>query len=359
MKGTDMKIAVFFGGIGVERDVSIAGGVQVLKALRGRGHEALAVDPALGALGPAEEERLFVSRVRPLPPETNDLAVRQSRVSELLSGLRPGGWDAVFLVLHGGAGENGTMQAVLDLAGVPYTGSGRLGSAVAMDKDAAKRLFRAAGVPTPDWLMAPSSPRAVSPQEVAARLGWPVVVKPNKQGSTVGVSVVKSAGRLAAAVAESFRHDDEVMIEAFIAGREFTVGILEDRPLAVGEIVLERGGIFDYGRKYQPNGAREIFPADLAPGQTQVVQELALRAHRACKLRDYSRADFRLDEDGKFWCLELNSLPGMTATSLFPQSAAAAGIPFPELCERICRLAVERTERQRARRLKKAPWSLR
>jgi D-alanine-D-alanine ligase len=331
-----MKIAVVFGGNSEERDVSVASAAQVLRALRDRGHEAVAVDTALGVLGPEAEARLLESRVKPLPPGTSELGLMRAGVSGLLDTPCLAGVDAVFLALHGGAGEDGTLQTLLDLTGIPYTGSDHRGSAIAMDKDTTKRLLLSAGVQTPDWLMA-----SCSPDDVEARLGMPVIVKPNKQGSTVGLSLVKEAAALKEAVSEAFRHDDEVMSEAFVAGREFTVGILEDRALAVGEIRLA-GEVFDYASKYQPGGAEELFPAPLSPAETRMVQELALRAHRACKLRDYSRVDFRLDADGKFWCLELNSLPGLTPTSLFPQSAAAAGIGFPELCERLCLLAVRR-----------------
>jgi D-alanine-D-alanine ligase len=179
------------------------------------------------------------------------------------------------------------------------------------------------------------------PARVAAELGFPLVVKPNRQGSTVGLTVVKHAGELDAAVAEAFRYDHEVMLERFVPGRELTCGVLADQALAVGEIV-PRGEIFDYESKYQHGGAEEIFPAELTPEMTETIRDLSLRAHRALKLEGFSRADFRLDAQGGLWCLEVNTLPGMTATSLLPQSAAAAGIPFPELCDRICRLALEK-----------------
>jgi len=242
-----------------------------------------------------------------------------------------------FLALHGGTGEDGTLQAFLDMAKVAYTGSGHAGSANAMDKDIAKRLFCQAGVPTPDWLMAP-----VAAEAVLKKLGLPVVVKPSKQGSTVGLTVVKKEDDLKLAIAEAYRFDDEVMIEQFIPGRELTVGILKDRALAVGEIIPHKSEIFDYASKYQIGGAEEIFPANLTAAQTAECQRLALLAHRALKLEAYSRIDFRLDSAGRFWCLEANSLPGMTAASLLPKSAQASGITFPELCDRICRLAIER-----------------
>ena len=336
-----MRVAVLFGGTSAERDVSIASGAQVVKALRQGGHEVMAVDTARGALGPAEEQRLLTAGVAPAPPGEDELAViRAGSGGALLPADQLGGIDVVFLVLHGGTGEDGTIQALLDLTGIPYVGSGHRASATAMDKDVSKRLFRAAGIATPDWLMAPAGADAVE-----AALGWPVVVKPNKQGSTVGLTVVKEAGQLEGAIAEAFRHDDEVMLERFVPGRELTCGVLADQALAVGEIIPRRGEIFDYESKYQHGGADEVFPAELTDEQTRAIQDLSLRAHRALKLEGFSRVDFRMDPDGGVWCLEVNTLPGMTATSLLPQSAAAAGIPFPELCERICRLALEKKKR--------------
>jgi D-alanine-D-alanine ligase len=337
-----VRVAVLFGGTSAERDVSVASGAQVVKALRQAGHQVAAIDTARGTLGPAEEQRLLTAGVAPVPPGENELAaIRAGTQASLLGGADLHEIDVVFLVLHGGTGEDGTIQALLDLTGIPYVGSGHRASATAMDKDVSKRLFRAAGIPTPDWLMAP-----VDAAGVEAALGFPVVVKPNKQGSTVGLTVVKEAAGVEAAIAEAFRHDDEVMVERFVPGRELTCGILGDQALAVGEIVPRRGEIFDYESKYQHGGADEIFPAELTPAQTREVQEMSLRAHRALKLEGFSRVDFRMDPEGGLWCLEVNTLPGMTATSLLPQSAAAAGIPFPELCERICRLALERKDRR-------------
>ena len=243
--------------------------------------------------------------------------------------------DLVFLAMHGGSGEDGTVQALLDFAGIPYTGSGKLGSALGWDKDVAKRLFLAAGVPTAEWLMAP-----VSADIVAQRIGFPLIVKPNGQGSTVGLTLVETPAELAAALELAGGFDSQVMIERYIAGREITVGILDDEALAVGEIISTTGPIFDYAAKYQAGGAEEIFPAKLTREQTARAQDLALRVHRALKLDTYSRVDFRMDTAGELWCLEVNTLPGLTAASLLPRAAAAVGIGFPELCERICRGAL-------------------
>jgi D-alanine-D-alanine ligase len=305
-------------------------------ALREAGHDVVAVDTATGALSAADERRLLVSGVAPAPPEEAALdLLRTGDVTALTRAPELEGVDVIFLALHGGTGEDGTLQALLDLTGMPYIGSGMLASAMAMDKDISKRLFRDAGVPTPPWLMAP-----VTVQDVLEMTGFPTVVKPSKQGSTVGLTVVKRPEDLNAAIAEAFRFDDEVMIERFIPGRELTVPILADEALPVGEIIVQRE-IFDYESKYQPGMADEVFPADLTGEQTVTIQFLALKAHRALKLSGYSRIDFRLDEEGTFWCLEANTLPGMTAASLFPKGAAAAGISFPRLCDRLCRLAIE------------------
>ncbi len=332
-----MKIAVLFGGTSEERDVSIASAAQIIPALRALGHEVFAVDTASGRLPPADEQRLLSGSVAPEPPSTTAIKeVRGRAVAFAPSASEIRSADIVFLALHGGAGEDGRLQAMLDLAGLAYTGSNHIASAVAMDKDLSKRLFRSVGIPTADWMMAP-----VEAPDIEGTLGWPVVVKPSKQGSTVGLTVVREAADLAAAIKVAQSFDDEVMVETFIAGREFTVGVLDWEALPVGEIIAP-GEVFDYQSKYQVGGAREVFPADLPSAESALLQEYALRAHRVLKLGTYSRVDFRRDAGGGYWCLEANSLPGMTSTSLLPQAAKAAGIGFPELLERICKGAVRR-----------------
>jgi len=332
-----MNITVLMGGTSSERDVSIASGLRVAEALRSMGHSVNAVDTVFGTLSEEEQAAMLESGViRALPPEQESL-VRLA--SETLAGTirrlpAHGEADVVFVGLHGGRGEDGTIQALLDLTGVPYTGSGHLASALAMDKDLSKRLFRAAGVSTPDWLMAPAEDA-----EVLAMLGLPVIVKPSKQGSTVGLTLVKNAGGIQPAITEARRFDDEVMIERYVAGRELTVGILGEDALPVGEIIPQHE-IYDYECKYTAGMAREVFPAEISPEQTAAVQEQARRAFRALKLRGYARIDFRMAGDGTFYCLEANTLPGMTELSLIPQAAAAAGVTFPGLCERIVQLAL-------------------
>jgi D-alanine-D-alanine ligase len=337
-----MKIAVLFGGKSEERDVSIASGSQVVKALREAGHEVLAVDTAQGLLSAESEKQLLTAGVAELPPDHDELTLMSSDASPFAQSPELQNIDTIFLVLHGGSGEDGTIQAYLDLAGIPYTGSGHLGSACAMDKDISKRLFKLANIPTPEWIMAPADPEIVAQQ-----LGYPVVVKPNQQGSTIGLTVVKDPKELESAVNYAFQFDKEVMLERFIPGRELTVGILNDKPLSTGEIIPNLSDIFDYQSKYQKGGATEIFPADITPAQDERVKELALMAHQTLKLEGFSRVDFRMDADGEFWCLEANTLPGMTETSLLPQSAQAVGINFPELCERISQLAIDRHKQKR------------
>jgi D-alanine-D-alanine ligase len=336
-----VRIAVLFGGTSEERDVSIASAAQVIPVLRSRGYEVIGIDTASGRLDPAAEQRLLEGSVASEPPSDHTIAAVRSRAITLSpQAFDVRDIDVVFLALHGGAGEDGRLQAVLDLSGLAYTGSNHIASATAMDKDQSKRLFGSARIPTPNWLMAPLEPDAPMPvAEVGARLGWPIIVKPNKQGSTVGLSIVREADTLAAAIERARTYDSEVMLEQYIAGREFTVGVLEGSALPVGEIITS-GEVFDYQAKYQPGAAREVFPADLPAAEAAELQRLALAAHRVLKLGAYSRIDFRRDARGGFWCLEANSLPGLTATSLLPQAARAAGISFGELLERICRAAV-------------------
>jgi D-alanine-D-alanine ligase len=331
-----MKIAVLFGGTSEERDVSIASAAQIIPVLRSLGHQVFAVDTATGRLGFEQEQQLLSAAVAAAPPSDTEIArVRGGAMALSASAFDFRDAEVVFLALHGGAGEDGRIQGLLDLAGMAYTGSNHIASAAAMDKDLSKRLFRSVGVPTADWLMAPAAADAVG-----TALGWPVVVKPNKQGSTVGLRVVREPAQLQDAIDRALRFDDEVMLERFIPGREFTVGVLEGAALPPGEII-SKGEVFDYESKYQVGGAREVFPADIPAAEAALIQDYALRVHRVLKLGAYSRTDFRRDNAGAYWCLEANSLPGMTATSLLPQAAKAAGISFPELLDRICRGAIK------------------
>lgn len=314
--------------------MSIASAAPVVRALRGLGHDVLAVDTASGALDAAAEARVLTGTVDVAPPETAALARLAGPGSALRLPEEVAGVDLVFLALHGGSGENGELQALLQLAGIPFTGSGPLGSGLAMDKDLTKRVLVQAGVRTPDWFLDPQESGAA-----ASELGLPVVVKPNAQGSTVGLTIVRRPGELAAAV-ERAAVFGPVLLERFVPGRELTVGVLGDEALAVGEIAVGPDQAFSYGDKYQPGAVAETFPADLPAEIAAEARASAVTAHRALRLSGYSRTDFRLDDGGALWTIEVNSLPGLTATSLLPQSAAAVGIGYAELCRRICDLAL-------------------
>ncbi len=333
-----MNVAVVLGGTNEERNVSLATGRAVVAALREQGHEIVAVDPAHGAVLPEEEARMLGGAVGADPPGIEELArLGSSAVGAALADLPAvRRADVVFLALHGEFGEDGTVQGLLDLAGVAYTGSGCLGSAVAFDKRISKELFAFAGVPTPEWTRA-----SATPGEIVEELGLPLVVKPASGGSTVGLTVVREEDNVESAIELAARYDDDVLCEAFIPGRELTVAILESEALPPVEIIPSHE-IYDYECKYSAGMSRYEAPADLSPVETERLQDLAVRAYRALRQTSYSRVDFRRAEDGSFWCLEANSLPGLTSTSLVPKAAAAAGIGFPELCDRIARSAMRR-----------------
>ena len=358
-----MKVVVLLGGESEERDVSLASGCQVADALREAGHDVVALDPAGGALTREDEAKILAEGVGILPPGTHgsDAASGHSGASDgakpvdhreigspgpgfALEDLRGASADVVFPALHGGIGEDGTLQALLDLGGVAYAGSGMLGSGLAMDKDVTKRLLRDAGIPTPDWLVNPTA------QEAVERLGLPLIAKPVAGGSSVRLYLLDDAAQveerisLEAVGASESGEASDMMYEAFVAGREFTVGILGDEAFPVGEIVCEHG-LFDYESKYQAGMADEVFPAVIPDALAQTLQERALQVHRLLRLRDFSRVDFMVDGEGEAWCLEANTLPGMTSNSLLPKAARAAGMTFPELCDRIVRMTADRAKR--------------
>lgn len=337
-----MRVTVLLGGTSAERDVSLVSGLRIAEALRSVGHVVVSLDPATGVIEPEREQRMLKEGVKTKPPSLEELsALSRGSLSPTL-GTLPAvkEADVVFLALHGGQGEDGTVQALLDMAGVRYTGSGHLASALAMDKDLSKKLFRAAGVQTADWMMVTRGETVPAADLVGVTLGYPVIVKPSKQGSTVGLTLVEHPATLAGAVEEAARYDDEVMLEQFIPGRELTVAVLGDDALPVGEI-KPKHALYDYECKYTAGMAEEEFPARLTAEEAAMVQSQALSAFRALKLRGCARIDFRMAPEGGFYCLEANTLPGMTGTSLVPQAAAACGLSFAELCDRIVVLATE------------------
>lgn len=336
-----MKIAVLAGGYSPERDVSLTSGSLIANALAERGHRVLLIDvyEGLATLG-NDPEALFSAsnrysyEVSDRVPDLEALKARCQNGNALiganvlsLCALA----DRVFIALHGSMGENGQLQATLDSHGISYTGSGYVGSALAMDKDLSKKLFRDAGVPTPDWVYfdLQSDPIGLLDE----RIGLPCVVKPCDCGSSVGVSIVETREERAAALAEAAKWGRFALVEKKIVGRELTVGILRGEALPVVEIIPNEG-FYDYKNKYQGT-TREVCPAEIPEEVARRAQALSLRGFEALRLGDYARFDFLLDGEGALWCLEANSLPGMTPTSLLPMAAGAAGISYAELCERI------------------------
>ncbi len=339
-----MKIVVLYGGLSPERNVSASTGIMVCEALRAKGHQAALVDMYFGMEnwgGTAEE--LFAAPLsetgKKISPEAPDLEqVRASRKWKSSSLFGPGVLDLcqmadiVFLALHGACGEDGRVQAALELMGIPYTGAGYLSSAISMDKDMTKRMIAGTGVSTPAWKTAAYGPDDI--EALVHETELPCVVKPVDSGSSIGVFIVHTAEELRHALVEGLKLGGKAVIEQYVAGREVQVGILEDRSLPPIEII-PNGGFYDYENKYQPGAAVEVCPAPLDSATEQRLREATETVYRTLGLSVYSRADFILSEDGTPWFLEINTLPGMTPTSLLPQEAAAAGISYEELCERI------------------------
>lgn len=328
-----MKIAVLMGGVSAEREVSLSSGMAITAALRERGHEVHAVDTARGFVPPNHERELLPEGVHAAPPDTIHARLNPAEIPAL---EQVRGADISFLALHGGIGEDGTLQALFELSGIPYTGSGPLGSAIAMDKDVTKRLLRDAEIPTLPWRVARAPEYRYDEETIKELVGLPCIVKPSRQGSSVGLTVVHDLRYLANAVQRASEFDTEVMIEKYVKGRELTVGILEDQAFPPVEIRPKKG-IYDYESKYTAGMTEYLCPAPIDEELAAQVQAYALRAFKVLKLRGYARVDFILAKEQLF-CLEANTLPGMTATSLLPKGAAAAGISFPELCERIATL---------------------
>ncbi len=339
-----MKVVVLAGGISTERDVSLSSGGMIYRALKKKGHQAILLDVYLGYAGEPEgvfeREEDWDTQVRAVSENNPDL--------EAVKALRPDGEkhffgpnvlelcgraDAVFMALHGANGENGKIQACLDLFGIPYTGSDFVSSAIAMDKGISKDLFRAWGIPTPGGFRLK---RGETEQE---RLPYPCIVKACCGGSSVGVYIAENDAEYELAKEKAFQYDSEILVENYIEGREFSVGVMNGRALPVIEMA-PKTGFYDYKNKYQAGSTVETCPADLPPESTRRLQETAERVFQALRLKSYARMDFRMNEKGEIFCLEANTLPGMTATSLLPQEALAEGMSFEDLCEKILRQAV-------------------
>jgi D-alanine-D-alanine ligase len=338
-------VLVLAGGDSPERDVSLDSARGIVRALREAGHRVLVADPARPDLTPSEgDDAIFKNtRIGEEPPDLDDdpYAAR-AEFTRVLTGYQAYGIDAVFIGLHGGVGEDGTLQAVLEYLGIPFTGAGSAASALAMDKYKSKQLAAAVGVPVAPGLCIERSALAAGTleQQVREVVGLPAVVKPNAQGSSVGLSMVYDFADLDEAAARAFRVDDAVLIERFIPGREITQAVLEGEPdLPLLEIRPE-SGVYDYRHKYQSGKSEYLVPAPVDDAVARAIRESARRTFAALGLSVYARIDFRLDPDGRHFLLEANTLPGMTATSLVPKSAQAIGIDYTALCDRILRLSL-------------------
>ena len=349
-----MKIVVLGGGISTERHVALVTGTSVCKALRERGHKAIFVDMFLGLEnyhGKLEDAfdapDGFCGKVA-IETTAPDLdAVRASREDKSPSHLGKDVLaicalaDCVFLGLHGADGEDGKIQAALDLLGVPYTGSDYLGSAMAMDKAVAKRIMDSNGIRTPAWRELRYTEADIP--RLCEELPVPCAIKVVNGGSSIGVQLPDTREELSSALRDVLRYGDRVVVEEKIFGREMTVPVLGERALCPIEIVPPEGSSFDYVAKYQSGSAAaaEICPAPIGEKETKLLQETALKFHHALGLAVYSRTDFILDGAGRAWCLEVNTLPGMTPASLIPKAAAVAGMSYGELCEKIVELSLQ------------------
>jgi D-alanine-D-alanine ligase len=342
-----MKVAVLMGGNTSEREISLRTGRGMAQALRHLGHEVLAVDAANGRLLPAgDEERAGGAESAIATREPGDGPTALASAAAIRDA------EVVLIALHGGAGENGTLQALLDLAGKPYTGSGVMASALAMNKAMSKRVFVQAGVPTPPWLLVEAEGpmgRALLAGEVppaVTGLGLPLVVKPNEEGSTVGLTILEDGAGLAAAFREAARFGHEILLEQYIEGRELTVAVIGDSALPIVEI-RPKSGFYDYESKYTAGRSEYFCPADLPGALAERVRALGVAASRALDCRGVSRVDFRLDAADVPWCLEVNTIPGMTPTSLVPMAAKAAGMSYEQVVQRMLDLALEEARRRR------------
>lgn len=341
-----MNIIVLAGGNSTEREVSIASGQGVCKALRERNHKAVLLDPYFGAS--QKEENLFPTEYD-VDKAADAMREMSSKLEETMK-TRKGFFgpnvleickeaDIVFLALHGANGEDGKVQSVLDLMGIKYTGSGPLSSGMAMDKGITKMVFEAKGVPTPKGITLEKG--KCSSQFADYGMGFPVIVKPCCGGSSVGVCIANNQTEYQAALLEAFSYENEVVVEQFITGREFSVAVVDGKAYPVIEIAPLQG-FYDYKNKYQAGSCVETCPADLSSALTKEMQKYAEMGYKALNLQAYARLDFLMDDEGNMYCLEVNTLPGMTPTSLIPQEAKAIGMDYPQLCEKLIEVSLKK-----------------
>lgn len=348
-----MKITVLAGGNSTERDVSLVSGTGVYRALKQMGHQVVLLDVYLGVaydnldmifedgrdwsegIKAVSEKNPGLDEIKALKGDEKDFF--GTNVIDICKKS-----DMVFMALHGANGEDGRIQAAFDLMGIRYTGTDYLSSAICMDKAVTKEYFHMSGVPTPasETIYNKVGVQAEA-KAAAARLGYPLIAKVTKGGSSVGVYIVSDETMLEGALAEAFCYEDKVLLEQFIKGREFTCGIIEGVALPVVEIAPIEG-FYDYKNKYQAGSAVETCPANISEALTREIQGITEKAYAALRLQTYARIDFMVDENENVYCLEANTLPGMTPTSLLPQEAAAVGMDYPHLCQHIIEISMKK-----------------
>ena len=347
-----MNIIVLAGGYSPERDVSLSSGSLIANALIDNGHKVLLLDLYKGLDDFVSLENLLIDSRSPqrysftVPEIEPDLELLKSEMDmgNVLIGKNVikicSLADLVFLALHGDIGENGKLQAIFDTYDIRYTGTDYIGSLLAMDKDLSKQLMKYHNILTPDWLLFDCA-NCVNDlySKVRDNIGFPCFIKPCSCGSSVGMSIADNFEQFENAVKSAKKYENSLIIEKMIAGREFSVGILDNTALPIIEIIPSEG-FFDYANKYQEGLTQEICPANVSDCIRDKMQSIALQVHTLLRLGSYSRIDFMLDEDNNIYCLEANTLPGMTPASLLPKEAAACGISYNELCDKIAKMAL-------------------
>jgi D-alanine-D-alanine ligase len=333
MLNTKPKVALLVGGTSPERAVSKMSGKGILQALRTLQYPTIVINPAYGLHQPKEEEQFFLEKDFTEISNRNCLDAINSTFFDDV--------DVVFSAMHGKWAEDGTIQSLLELRGLKYTGSKVLASALAMDKDMSKVIFRQAGVQTADWFTVKerSFELVLITDEIKQKIGFPCIIKPNDQGSTVGLKIVQDESEVEEGIVIAQKYSSKALIEKYIPGRELTVAILLNEALPVLEIV-PKSGFYDYKHKYTSGMSEYIVPANIPDEVARKAQQQALTAFQALGCEGYARVDFRMNNQNELYCLEVNTLPGMTATSLVPKAAKAVGITFENLIERIIRQAL-------------------
>ena len=329
-----LKVLLLLGGTSPEREVSKSTGKSVYTALTNLGYDVIVIDPAYGINQPLEVEEYF--------DEKDYAELSNENYLDAVNLVASTEFNVAFLALHGKYGEDGTIQSLLELKGIKYTGSKVLSSAIAMDKIMSKILFEEYHVPTPKWFhfkIGEYTSEEIN-RMIERQLGYPAVIKPNDQGSTVGLTICKSSEQLNDATRSAFEYSDRILVEEYIPGREITVAVIDDVALPVLEI-RPKHGIYDYECKYTSGMSEYIVPADVPLGVSKSLQEIAVRACKSLRCEVYARVDFRLSPDNIVYALEVNTLPGMTSLSLVPKMAKAVGISFEQLVEKIINLSLK------------------